>query len=84
LEELESSLPDLLLLDISMSGVDGREVCKHLKNKQSTRHIPIVMISADIDIAKITAECGANDSLAKPFEIRELLAVIERHTADQQ
>ena len=79
LEELESSLPDLLLLDIRMSGKDGREVCRLLKNKQATRNMPIVMLSANIDIAKISAECGANDSLAKPFEISELLAVIERH-----
>ena len=79
LDALEKLQPDLLLLDIRMSGKDGREVCRRLKNQQATSHIPIIMLSANIDIAKISAECGANDSLAKPFEIKDLLAIIERH-----
>jgi len=39
--------PDLLLLDIWMSGVDGRDICKKLKNQPKTQHIPIIMVSAN-------------------------------------
>ncbi len=66
-------LPDLILLDIWMSGVDGRDVCKYLKSQNNTKHIPIVMVSANKDTEKIAMDAGADDFLAKPFEISELL-----------
>ncbi len=78
---METEFPDLLLLDIWMSGVDGRDVCKHLKQKESTSKIPIVMISASKDIERSAMEAGADDFLAKPFEIDDLLQKIERHIA---
>ena len=76
---IENELPDLLLLDIWMSGVDGRDVCKHLKQQKSTSKIPIVMISASKDIERSAMEAGADDFLAKPFDIEDLLQKIERH-----
>jgi DNA-binding response OmpR family regulator len=76
---MESEFPDLLLLDIWMSGTDGRDVCKQLKQKESTSKIPIVMISASKDIERSAMEAGANDFLAKPFEMDDLLEKIERH-----
>ena len=79
LESMQESLPDLLLLDIWMSGRDGREICRQLKNQPATKHIPIIMLSANIDISKISAECGANDCIAKPFDIKDLLKVINKH-----
>ena len=47
--QMDKDLPDLLLLDIWMSGIDGRDICKHLKQKESTRLLPIVLISASKD-----------------------------------
>ncbi len=72
-------LPDLILLDIWMSGMDGRDVCKHLKGQKKTQHIPIVMISANKDTQKIAMDAGADDFLAKPFEIDELLKKVEKY-----
>ena len=71
--------PDLVLLDIWMSGHDGRDICKHLKQKESTRNIPILLISASQDIEASALEAGANDFLAKPFDINDLLEKIEKH-----
>ncbi len=76
---MEDEFPDLLLLDIWMSGTDGRDVCKHLKQKESTSKIPIVLISASKDIERSAMDAGADDFLAKPFEIDDLLEKIERH-----
>jgi CheY-like chemotaxis protein len=76
---MENEFPDLLLLDIWMSGIDGRDICKHLKQKECTRSIPIVLISASKDIERSAMDAGADDFLAKPFEIDDLLEKIERH-----
>jgi len=69
--------PDVLLLDIWMSGEDGIEVCKALKNNDSTKTIPVIMISASKDIEQSVVKAGADDFLAKPFEMNDLLQKIE-------
>ena len=78
-EKVQRELPDLILLDIWMSGMDGRDICKHLKTESKTKHIPIVMISANKDAAAIAIEAGANDFLAKPFEMTKLLSMVEKY-----
>jgi len=76
---MESELPDLLLLDIWMSGTDGRDICKQLKQQSSTRNIPVVLISASREIEKSAKQAGANDFLSKPFELDDLLRKVEMH-----
>jgi len=76
---MESELPDLLLLDIWMSGTDGRDICKQLKQQSSTRNIPVVLISASREIEKSAKQAGANDFLSKPFEVDDLLRKVEMH-----
>jgi DNA-binding response OmpR family regulator len=71
--------PDLILLDIMLGGLDGRELCKHLKLGKETHHIPVIMISASHDIAKIKQDKGSpDDFIAKPFDIDVLLRSIKR------
>ncbi len=77
--KMEKTYPDLLLLDIWMSGQDGREICKYLKKKELTKHIHIIMISASRDIAQSAKESGADDFLAKPFEMEALLDKIDKY-----
>lgn len=67
---------DLILLDIWMSGQDGRDIAKKVKSNKETKHIPIIMISASKDIEKSALDAGVDDYLAKPFEMDELLAKI--------
>jgi CheY-like chemotaxis protein len=74
--------PDLLLLDIWMSGIDGRDICRELKQDPSTRDIPVLMVSASREIKQSALSCGADDFLAKPFEMDTLLEKIERLTPD--
>lgn len=78
--EMQHELPDLLLLDIWMSGEDGKEICKTLKQQQSTKHIPVIMISASRDVEKSAKESGADDFIAKPFEMEVLLSKVREYT----
>lgn len=72
------NLPDLILLDVLLSGVDGREVCQKLKSNKTTEHIPVIIVSAHPGADKSTKEVGADDFIAKPFEMDELLSKIAR------
>jgi len=77
--QMDSGLPDLLLLDIWMSGTDGRELCRRLKLNEKTKNIPIVLVSASKDVEHSAREAGADDFIAKPFEMNELLQKIEKN-----
>ena len=67
------SKPDLIMLDIWMSGHDGRDICKLLKSDPEFKEIPILMISASRDIRQSAMVAGANDFMEKPFEMDSLL-----------
>ncbi|MBN2018885.1 MAG: response regulator [Sedimentisphaerales bacterium] len=77
--------PDLIILDIMLPAIDGFEVCKVLKQQQSTASIPIIILSAKSrETDKVVGlELGADDYVTKPFSPRELLArikaVLRRH-----
>ena len=76
--KMEKEYPDLLLLDIWMSGQDGRDICRYLKKDNITKHIPIIMISASQDIKKSATAAGADDFLAKTFDMDELIAKVKK------
>jgi two-component system alkaline phosphatase synthesis response regulator PhoP len=71
-------LPDLILLDLLLPGMDGLEICRALKGEPRTRPIPIIMLTAKGEEADIVAglELGADDYVTKPFSPRVLLARI--------
>jgi diguanylate cyclase (GGDEF)-like protein len=75
LEKTSRDLPDLLLLDVMMPFLDGYAVCRQLRAQFSTRHIPIVMLTARTDLpAKVSGlEGGANDYVTKPWNRNELM-----------
>jgi two-component system, sensor histidine kinase and response regulator len=70
--------PDLILLDIMMPKLDGFEVCKRLKEDESTRYIPVLMLTAkgDVDSTCKGLDIGGDDYLAKPFDYKELVTRI--------
>ncbi|HYK08649.1 MAG TPA: response regulator transcription factor [Candidatus Eisenbacteria bacterium] len=78
-KDVQRHHPDLIILDIWMSGVDGRDICKQLKSKKQTKNIPIIMISANKDTEKIAKNAGADGFIAKPFEMKELLTTVGRY-----
>jgi two-component system, OmpR family, alkaline phosphatase synthesis response regulator PhoP len=76
LKNARSSLPDLIVLDLMLPGIDGLEVCKILKNDSKTQHIPVIMLTAKSEDSDIITglEIGADDYLAKPFTPKVLIA----------
>lgn len=73
----KSFKPDLILLDLLMSGSDGRTICKELKADEETKTVPVMMISAHPAAREGAQEAGADGFLAKPFDANELLASVE-------
>lgn len=71
-------LPDLVLLDMLLSGKDGREIVKQLKSQTRTKHIPVIMFSAHPSAEKTALEAGADDFVEKPFDIDTLLEKVQR------
>jgi signal transduction histidine kinase len=76
-----SSPPDLILLDVSMPGMDGFEVCRRLKAQAKTRAIPVIFVSAVTAMAEKVRcfQLGAVDCISKPFQQEELLARVSTH-----
>ncbi len=76
LKMIGSEQPDLVVLDLMLPGMDGLEVCKHLRNDPQTAHIPIVMLTAKAEDSDVVAglELGADDYITKPYSPRVLLA----------
>lgn len=74
-------LPDVILLDMLLSGSDGREIARQLKRQKLTRGIPVLMLSAHPNAEQEAKAAGADDFLAKPFEIEELLNKVAAYLA---
>ncbi len=68
--------PDLVILDLMLPGLDGLEVCRALRRKEETSHIPIIMLTAKTTEPDIIVglELGADDYITKPFRVGELVA----------
>ena len=85
---LKKSLPDLVLLDIMLPGIDGMEILKKLRQDSQTQHLPVIMLTARTsEYDKITGlDSGADDYVAKPFGVMELIARIKAvlRRADRQ
>ncbi len=80
LEKLQDDvLPDLILLDLLLSGKDGRDIVKYLKMNERTKHIPVIMFSAHPRAHETTKQAGADDFVAKPFEIDLLLDKVAQY-----
>ena len=75
LKQAQTTVPDLLLLDLMLPGISGIDICKVLKGDEKTAAIPIIMLTArgeEIDRV-VGFEVGADDYMAKPYNMRELL-----------
>ena len=81
LESVAAKTPDLILLDVSMPGLDGYEVCRRLKADEKSSRVPVLFISAFGDTRqKVTGlEAGGLDYITKPFEAEEVLARVRTH-----
>jgi CheY-like chemotaxis protein len=73
----EFKIPDLFVIDKQLSGVDGLEICKHLKQSDSTKHLPVIILSATPHLHTQIKLVGADAFLEKPFSNSNLLQVAD-------
>ncbi|MEH2369693.1 hybrid sensor histidine kinase/response regulator [Nostoc sp.] len=81
IEQVEYALPDLILLDVLMPGMDGFETCQHLKAQESTKDIPVIFMTALSEtVDKVRGlNLGAVDYITKPLQHEEVLARVKIH-----
>ncbi|WP_420473484.1 EAL domain-containing protein [Noviherbaspirillum sp. ST9] len=81
LQFVQTTLPDLILLDVFMPGMDGYELCRRLKADARTRDIPVIFLSsADQELNKLKAfSSGGVDYVVRPLQVEEVLARIRTH-----
>ena len=79
LESIHEDLPDIVLMDIMMPGMNGFECCKQIRQKHDMFSVPIIILSAKSQANDVVTglSCGANDYLVKPFHKSELIARIQ-------
>lgn len=71
--------PDIIFMDIWLFGENGGEIAKQIKAKDHSKHIPLIMMSANNETEKITKETGADGFLLKPFNIEDLIGTVKKH-----
>ncbi len=84
IELVKKELPDLIILDISMPGVNGLEVAQQIRNDPETKDIPILMLTARVYAwdREEGLKAGANEYLTKPISGNELLKIVRRYIGD--
>jgi CheY-like chemotaxis protein len=75
----QTHLPDLIILDVMMPGVDGYQLCRHLRSDPQTQHIPIIIITGHAEgiYQRISADLGAAGHMIKPFHPLDLLEQVQ-------
>ena len=77
--KIKAFKPDLIILDIFISGADGRVICKELKKSKTTVHIPVILFSASDRLEAYTKDSGAQGYISKPFETAELIRIVKKY-----
>ncbi|MHA4896217.1 response regulator [Pedobacter sp. PWIIR3] len=81
IDEIKILHPDLILLDVRISGYakSGDEICAEIKAATELAEIPVLLVSAEIDVNLRADDCGANGYISKPFDINNLLARVKSY-----
>lgn len=79
--KIASFNPDLIFMDVYLSGMNGLEITKQLKENDKTKNIPVIMFSANKSMKEVFHESGADDFIRKPFNMDELYSKIKTQTS---
>ena len=79
LSEIQKIDPDLVLIDHWLHGATGGDLCWKIKNSPATLHIPVVMISAVINLSQIARDSCADASIEKPFDLHDFVTLNDKH-----
>ncbi len=79
IEDISQVKPDIILMDLWIPEIGGEHAISLVKKNEATRHIPVILFSANAEIEEISNRSGANGFLKKPFEVKAMLAIIENN-----
>jgi DNA-binding response OmpR family regulator len=71
------NIPDIFIIDKQLPGVDGLDVCRHIKANEQINNIPVIIISASPDTAKFALQAGADAFIEKPFKNKDVLQKVK-------
>jgi DNA-binding response OmpR family regulator len=71
---------DMVMLDLGLKGEDGQSMCAYIKGQDDLKHIPVILVSANSNLEKIKIECGADDYIAKPFELDHFIGKVRDYS----
>jgi DNA-binding NtrC family response regulator len=77
-KRLQSTIPDMIILDYRLPGENGTEIATNLKADVHTKNIPLIMVSSH-DVANLAKNTGFTDFFEKPFDIETLISTVARH-----
>ena len=74
-EEVQLIHPDVILLDVRIKGFNktGDQICNDIKSFNTTKNIPVILLSAEFNVSELAQECGANGYMRKLFNVNELV-----------
>jgi DNA-binding response OmpR family regulator len=75
-ESISKVNPDMILLDVSLNGADGRDICIKIKQTEKTSHIPVILFSANVELGNNFQDFHAHAFISKPYELSHLLQTI--------
>jgi CheY-like chemotaxis protein len=78
MDKLQEFRPSVILLDVLLSGADGREICQEIKADKETKNIPVIMFSAHPGAAENISSYGADDFITKPINTEMLLQKLDK------
>lgn len=73
IKQIQNNTPDLILLDLWMPLLSGDQVLKMIRNTEEIKDMPVIVLSASVDGSDIAADAGANDFVAKPFDLDDII-----------
>ncbi|TSD62887.1 response regulator [Inquilinus sp. KBS0705] len=83
-DEIKRFEPDLVVMDVMLAGMDGREICKSIKTREFTHLLPVILMSGTHNLSGLSGMEGApDDFVAKPFDINNLLNKIQYQLTPQ-
>ncbi len=78
LYQIERLKPDIIIIEVFLDTADGRNLASLVKQKEQTKHIPIILLSTDSKVKNHLADCGAEEFILKPINLVHFIKTIER------
>jgi len=77
-EEIAALKPHIVIIGYSVNGSPGNDICSKLKANELTKHIPVILYSATVDIDKVSLKSSADGVIAKPYELDDFVYLVHR------